>query len=115
MAIVKKTIDISSTLSDSQISMLKEAEFTPYVYDEDNPIMTYDEMKFFKRIKDNIQNERKKSQKQNITLRISPKTLQKAKLLGKGYSGVLSKIIEIAMDNPETLSFIMSNSDNDCT
>ncbi len=41
--------------------------------------------------------------KQNITLRLSPDTIDKAKSLGKGYSTILSRIVESALDDPEFL------------
>ncbi|MBR1757530.1 MAG: hypothetical protein IJ744_02225 [Lachnospiraceae bacterium] len=40
----------------------------------------------------------------NVTLRLKPKTLQKAKMLGKGYSAVLSQIVEGVMNDPSLLA-----------
>ena len=39
--------------------------------------------------------------KQTVTLRLSPQALRKAKSLGKGYTSVLSRILESALNNPE--------------
>jgi hypothetical protein len=35
--------------------------------------------------------------------RLSPEALKKAKMLGKGYTSVLSRILEEALDSPETI------------
>ena len=39
--------------------------------------------------------------KQTVTLRLSPQTLRRAKSLGKGYTSVLSRILESALENPD--------------
>ena len=49
----------------------------------------------FKRI--NRQNRTKPT----ISLRISPTTLQKAKQYGKGYTGLLSRLLDLAIDDEE--------------
>ncbi len=101
MATVRKEIDVTSKLTKAQEKMLKEAEKPPYVYDEDNPPLTADELAQFKMVSDAIKEERENNRKQNVTLRLSPKTIQKAKSLGKGYTSILAKIVEKALDNPE--------------
>ncbi|MBO4783261.1 MAG: antitoxin [Lachnospiraceae bacterium] len=107
MAIIKKTIDRKTELTQEQLEMLKEAENTPYVYDEDNQILTKEELSQFRRVSDIIKEERKGTNKQNITLRLSPRTISKAKMLGKGYTSILAKIIEKALDNPELTEILM--------
>ncbi|MEE3420625.1 MAG: hypothetical protein VZR02_05930 [Lachnospiraceae bacterium] len=39
--------------------------------------------------------------KQVLTLRVSPQTMAKAKALGKGYTGVCSRLLDMAIDDPE--------------
>lgn len=107
MAIIKKTIDKTSKLTGEQIEMLKEAENTPYVYDEDNPILTKEELAQFRRVSHIIEEERKNTQKQIVTLRLSPRTIDKARMLGKGYTSILAKIIEKALDNPDFTESLM--------
>ena len=36
-----------------------------------------------------------------ITLRVSPATLEKAKATGKGYTGFMSRLLDLAINNPE--------------
>lgn len=44
---------------------------------------------------------REARKKQVLTLRVSPGTMNKAKALGKGYTGILSRLLELALDDPE--------------
>ena len=108
MATIRKTIDVSADLTEKQLNMLKEAAMTPSVYDADNPPLSQSELKQFERVSNVIREERQRSRKQNITLRLSPAAVNKAKALGKGYTGVLAKIVEKALDNPDITEMLMS-------
>lgn len=100
MAVIAKDIDFSVPLSDEQVRMLDEAAKRPISPDADAPELNDAQVEEIKALID----ERKAARrKQNVTLRLSPRTIQKAKALGKGYSGILSKIIETTLDNPELL------------
>ena len=101
MAIIKKNIDVEEALTNEQMKMLSDAEKLPYSFDEDNPPLTKEELSQFKRVSQMIKDERQNHRKQNVTLRLSPRTINKAKSLGKGYTSILSRIIEKALDNPE--------------
>ncbi len=109
MATIRKTIDLSKGLTTKQLNMLKEAEQTAYVYDEDNPPLTTEELKKFKRVSENAKAEKISRRKQNVTLRLSPHTITKAKSLGKGYTSILSMIVEKALDNPEITDILLNN------
>ena len=93
MATIRKKIDVSAELTSEQLNMLKEAENTEYVFDEDNPILSREELAQFRRVSDLIKEERENNQKQNVTLRLSPR--------------VLAKIVEKALDNPELTELLM--------
>ena len=101
MATIKKTIDISANLTAKQKRMLENASKRPVTFDEDNPPLTKKELAQFKRVTDAVREERLDNRKQNVTLRLSPKAINKAKSLGKGYTSVLARIIENALDNPK--------------
>ncbi len=100
MSIVRKTIDASRPLTKEQLQMLEKAKNMPHQYDEDNPPLSKEELSQFQRVSDAIREDREKSRKQNITLRLSPQTVKKAKSLGKGYTSILARIIEKALENP---------------
>ena len=97
---VVKEIDVNRKLSEEELRMLEEAERMPIVYDEDSPELSDDELSQFKRISEVRKEERRK---QTVTLRLSPRALKKAKSLGKGYTSVLSRILEAALNDNEII------------
>ena len=80
-----------------KISKMKEEDI---VYDEDSPRFTPEQLSQFKRVSEINQKNRRK---QNLTLRVSPMSLEMAKSLGKGYTSILSRVIEYALHNQEFL------------
>ena len=109
MATIRKTIDLSKGITKEQKEMLKKAEQAGYSYDEDNPPLTSEELAQFKRVYEDRKTEKKALRKQNVTLRLSPRTISKAKSFGKGYTSVLSQIVEKALDNPELTDLLIKN------
>ena len=97
---VRVEADPKQKPTDEQIKMLQAAANRPIQFDEDCPELTADELKEFKRISDE---KRMKRRKQTVTLRLSPQALQKAKSLGKGYTSILSRILENALNDNEIL------------
>lgn len=100
MATIQYTLDPEKPLTQEQIDMLRKAEKMPIVFDEDSPELTEEDLDRFRRVSEIRRQERKK---QNVTLRLSPDTLKKAKALGKGYTGILSRMIELVIDDPEII------------
>ena len=100
MGIKKFTLTENSTLSQEQKKMIKEAKKKPIVFDEDSPELTDEQLAEFKRVHEVNANERRR---QNVTLRLKPQTIKKAKALGKGYSGVLSRMVEDFLDDPAAI------------
>lgn len=90
---VRKNIDIYAPLTEEQKAMLDRAESMPIVFDEDCPELTEEELQEFRRVSDVRRESRKK---QTVTIRLSPAALTKAKSLGKGYTSVLSRMLENA-------------------
>ncbi|MBE6123728.1 MAG: antitoxin [Erysipelotrichaceae bacterium] len=100
MAMKEYILNESSVLSEEQLTAVRKAEKKPVVFDEDSPELTDQQLAGFRRVHEMKQAERRR---QNITLRLTPQTIQKAKSLGKGYSGILSRIIESTINDPEML------------
>ncbi len=97
---VVKEIDVNRKLTKEELRMLEKAENIPIVYDDDSPELSDEELSQFKRISSVRKEERRK---QTVTLRISPRALKKAKSLGKGYTSVLSRILEAALYDNEMI------------
>jgi uncharacterized protein (DUF4415 family) len=95
---MRKKIDITQKPTNEQIEMLKKAENIPVSENDDYPEFSEEELRQFKKISESRKESR---QKQTVTLRLSPRTLKKAKSLGKGYTSVLSRILENALDDPD--------------
>ncbi len=98
--IIKKEIDITKKPTKKQIKMLEKLETTPVSYDDDCPELTEEELLQFRRISDIRNDDRKK---QTVSLRLSPQALKKARSLGKGYTSVLSRMLESILSNNELI------------
>ena len=98
--IVRKDIDPTQSLTPSQVEMLHNLESRPISPDEDCPELTMEQLAQFRRISAANREERCK---QTVTLRLSPQALRRAKALGKGYTSVLSRILESALENPDII------------
>ncbi len=98
--VIRKNIDVSKPLSEKQIEMLNALKDRPVEFDEDCPELTEEELKQFKRISEANREERRK---QTVTLRLSPQALKKAKSLGKGYTSILSRMLENDLSDNEKI------------
>ncbi len=87
--------ELNTELTEEEFRELEAAEKKTPVFDADSPAMTAEQLMQFKRI--NHQNRTKPT----ISLRISPSTLQKAKQYGKGYTGLLSRLLDLAIDDED--------------
>ena len=96
MSVVKMTMnELKQELTEEEIRELKAAEKKEPVFDEDSPAMMHEQLMQFKRV--NHENRTKPT----ISLRISPATLKKAKEYGKGYTGLLSRLLDAAINDEE--------------
>ena len=95
-----KEIDLDKPLTDAQQTMLEALKDRDVDYDDDSPELTDAELKQFRRISEIRREERRK---QTVTIRLSPKALMKAKALGKGYTSILGRILEMALDDNDII------------
>ncbi|MBQ7918539.1 MAG: BrnA antitoxin family protein [Lachnospiraceae bacterium] len=100
MGTVYYELDGKRKLTWKEKKEIKEAAKRPIVFDEDCPELTDEQLEEFQRV---AQERRKARQKQVLTLRVSASTMKKAKALGKGYTGILSRLLEMALDDPEMI------------
>ena len=91
--------DLPEELTEEEKKMLERAEKASITFDEDCPELTEEQLKQLR------VSERRKSEnrKETVTLRLSAKSLRKAKSLGKGYTAVLSRILEDALNDNEVI------------
>lgn len=95
-----KLTEENSKLTLEELKELENAEKNGQKTDPDFPPFTPEQLMKFRRISEIQKEERASNRKQNVTIRLSPATIKKAKSLGKGYTGILAQIIEEALNNP---------------
>ena len=97
---IRRDIDLNEPVSDEQKQMLEALKTRPVCPDEDCPELTEEQISRFARVAEQRRDERRK---QTVTLRLSPQALKTAKSLGKGYTSVLSRILESALTDAELI------------
>ena len=97
---VRKEIDVSAPLTEEQIAELEALKDRPVVPDEENPEMTDEE---FAKMVSIRQFKLEQQKKQIVSVRLSSRALNKAKAFGKGYTSLLSKILEKTLADDELL------------
>lgn len=107
MAIKKYTLKAGQKPTKKQLEEVRKAAKRQITFDEDSPQFTEAQLLQFRRVSEQLNEERRRNQKQNITLRLSPQTVQKAKSLGKGYTSILAKIVENALNDPDMIHSVM--------
>ncbi len=98
--IIRKEIDLDQPLTDAQKKMLEDLKTRHVQPDEDCPELTAEQLSQMVRVSEMRREERKK---QLVTLRLSPQALKTARSLGKGYTSVLSRILESALTDTELI------------
>lgn len=87
-------------LTEEEKSMIEHATTMPVLYDEDSPETTPEMLLAFRQA---AEEKRKQRRKNVISIRVSNSTLEKAKALGSGYSGVLARMIDFCLNDPEII------------
>ena len=100
MTLIRKTINVKAPLTNEQLIELDEASKKSIIVDDECPEITEAEFAQFAEIAQKRREERKNP---IVSIRLSPDTLDKAKKLGKGYTGILSRVIDKALNSPEFL------------
>lgn len=98
--IIRKVIDVNQPLTENQKKMLEAMEARPVVPDDDCPEYSETELQHMMQL---AAERRASRRKQTVTLRLSPTAIRKARALGKGYTSVLSRVLENALDDPKMI------------
>ena len=80
--------------------MLAKMQSREAVPDEDSPELSQEQLNKLVAISKKRREERKK---QTVTIRLSPQALKTAKSLGKGYTSVLSRILESTLSDADLI------------
>lgn len=93
--IIRKEIDLNKPLTAEQKQMLEDLKTRPVQPDEDCPELTDEQL--VKLAAAARERNQKMQNKQMVAIRLSPQALSKAKSLGKGYTTILSRILELRL------------------
>lgn len=102
--IIRKEIDINKPLTEEQKKMLEALKTRSVEPDDSCPELTAEQLQKMSRISEKRREERRK---QTVTLRLSPQALNTAKSLGKGYTSVLSRILESTLTDIEQIKHFL--------
>ena len=100
MAIIRKMIYENEPLTKEQIKQIEEADKKPIVFDEDCPELTDQQLK---EIAAMAAQQRAERRRPLLTVRVNSETLEKAKSLGRGYTGIIGRLVDAAINNPDLL------------
>lgn len=102
---VYEDLNFNDKLTENQIAMLKKAETMTIQFDDNCPELTDEQLAKFAEV---ARDRRKKLQnKQTVAIRLSPQALLKAKSLGKGYTTILSRILEKVLADNDTMEHFL--------
>lgn len=89
----------------AQIENIRKADAMPITFDEDCPELTDEQYEEFARI---AAQQRAERAKERVSLRLSPETLERAKKWGRGYTSVLSRLLDLAVKDPAMVQKCLS-------
>ncbi len=94
----RMTLSKNQKLTAEQIAEIRDAAKRPIVPDEDAPELTEQQLQKFAIF---AKEQRKYPRSKTIALHVTPDTFEKAKKLGDKYPSILSRLLDMALDNPE--------------
>ena len=80
-----------------QLDRIERAATYPVVSDIDSPVYTAKELAHL------YLESKKLSKKQTVGIRLSQKTIEQYKGLGKGYTGIMAAVLDYAISHPDVL------------
>ena len=95
---VKYKMKPNQPLTPAQIEEIEKASKNSIMYDEDSPQLTAEQLDLMRKIAAKQREERKK---QTVSLRMDGESISIAKSFGKGYTGLMSRILYKALRDPE--------------
>ncbi|MCL2765851.1 MAG: BrnA antitoxin family protein [Treponema sp.] len=101
MGIIKSTVRVGEKPPKEVIKRLKAAARQPINYTAEAPRATPEVLKEFAQLA--VERNRQKK-KQTITIRITPDVLESYKTMGSGYTGIMSDVLQYAINNPSVLA-----------
>jgi uncharacterized protein (DUF4415 family) len=101
MGIIRSTVMVGQKPPKEAIKEARKAARRPIRYTKDAPMSSPEALKEFAHLAAE-RNRRKK--KKTITIRITPDVLESYKTMGSGYTGIMSDVLQYAVNNPAILA-----------
>ena len=101
MGIIRSTVRVGEKPPKEVIKELRRAARQPINYTEDCPRSTPEALREFAELAAE-RNRRKK--KRSVTIRVAPDVLESYKTMGSGYTGIMSDVLQYAVNNPAILA-----------
>jgi uncharacterized protein (DUF4415 family) len=105
MAIIRSMVKVGQKPPKEVIQRVRkavrEARKAPPVYDPDCPPSSPEALKEFAQLA--VERNRRKKKK-SITIRVSPDILESYKTMGSGYTGIMSDVLQYAVNNPAIIA-----------
>jgi uncharacterized protein (DUF4415 family) len=76
---------------------IEQAEKMPLVVDDDCPAYSYEQLSAM------IAEAKRREVRKPVGLRLKPKTIDGYKAFGKGYTGVMAKVLDYSLAHPEII------------
>jgi len=80
-----------------QLRRIERAGRKPVASDEDSPVYTPKQLAYL------YAESKRVSKKQTVGIRLSQKTIEQYKNLGKGYTGIMAAVLDYAIRHPDVL------------
>ena len=96
MSTTKVVIKPGDKISPELLSEINRASDRSIKNDDDSPKFSKDEMRL---MAERAKRKRASEKKPVVALRVSPKTLELAKATGKGYTGFMSRLLDLAIND----------------
>jgi len=98
--IVRSILWPGTRLTRTQLKRIKEASRHPIVYDEDCPESTDEDLAEFARF---ARERDAKLKKQVLSLRVTGETMRIGKSFGRGWTGIMARLLDLAVKDPALL------------
>ncbi|MBR0308500.1 MAG: BrnA antitoxin family protein [Mogibacterium sp.] len=92
--------------SKEAIEEVNKAAERPITFDDDSPRFTKDQMR---EMADKARARRGSEKKPVVAIRVSPNTLELARATGKGYTGFLSRLLDLAINDADMVQRALNN------
>jgi len=80
-----------------QLKRIEDAANLPIYADEDSPVYSTEQLAYL------YSESKKLAKKMTVGIRLSQKTIEQYKSLGKGYTGIMAAVLDYAINHPNVL------------